>query len=432
MRTLKNQNYDAIVVGSGPGGATVAKELTNRKKKVLILEWGNNDTIKGNLWQTQSMLATPGKSLLFAPGMVALVRGICTGGSSIFYCGTAFDPPFEMFQSHGINLINEIQEAKQELPIAPLRESLLGPMSGRIMESANSLGFNWQKLPKFIFQDKCRSDCWRCSYGCPFGAKWTGRNYVENAIEKGATLTNNAKVEKVIVEKNRAIGVEYIMGNKRFQVFAENIILAAGGIGSPMILQASGIKESGKNFFYDPLIMVMGTVDDIKGGKEIPMSAGIHCEEDEYMMTDLTSPAGLYSGLSASAFRFHKMGSGAKTLQIMIKAKDSLGGKITVNGGVRKRLLKKDKQKLLNGFNRAKKILVGAGAKNIYKSWYLAAHPGGTAKIGHITDSNLMTKFDNLYVCDCSVMPDAWGLPPTLTIIGLGKRLAKHLTARNR
>ena len=39
-----------------------------------------------------------------------------------------------------------------------------------------------------------------------------------------------------------------------------------------------------------------------------------------------------------------------------------------------------------------------------------------------------MTEYDNLYVCDCSVIPEAWGLPPTLTLIGLGKRLAKHLS----
>lgn len=34
------KKIEFIVVGSGPGGATVAKELTKRKKKVLILEWG--------------------------------------------------------------------------------------------------------------------------------------------------------------------------------------------------------------------------------------------------------------------------------------------------------------------------------------------------------------------------------------------------------
>ena len=38
---LPNREVDIIVVGSGPGGATVAKELSNRNKKVLILEWGD-------------------------------------------------------------------------------------------------------------------------------------------------------------------------------------------------------------------------------------------------------------------------------------------------------------------------------------------------------------------------------------------------------
>ena len=49
-------------------------------------------------------------------------------------------------------------------------------------------------------------------------------------------------------------------------------------------------------------------------------------------------------------------------------------------------------------------------------------------KVGDLLDSDLKTEYNNLYVCDCSVIPEAWGLPPTLTIIGLGKRLAKHLT----
>ena len=43
-----NQYYDAIVVGSGPGGATVAKELSVKGKKVLLLEWGDNNPLNGS------------------------------------------------------------------------------------------------------------------------------------------------------------------------------------------------------------------------------------------------------------------------------------------------------------------------------------------------------------------------------------------------
>jgi choline dehydrogenase-like flavoprotein len=112
----------------------------------------------------------------------------------------------------------------------------------------------------------------------------------------------------------------------------------------------------------------------------------------------------------------------------MIKAKEKLGGRITQRGGVRKRLEESDKKKLLGGYKRAKRILENAGARDVFRTWYMATHPGGTAKINDVVDSNLKTPLDNLYVCDCSVVPESWGLPPMLTLISLGKRLASHLT----
>jgi choline dehydrogenase-like flavoprotein len=39
----------------------------------------------------------------------------------------------------------------------------------------------------------------------------------------------------------------------------------------------------------------------------------------------------------------------------------------------------------------------------------------------------LKTAYDNLYICDASVIPESWGLPPTLTVLALAKRLGKHL-----
>lgn len=41
------EDKDYIIVGSGPGGATVAKELSERKKKVLILAGGESNLFYG-------------------------------------------------------------------------------------------------------------------------------------------------------------------------------------------------------------------------------------------------------------------------------------------------------------------------------------------------------------------------------------------------
>jgi choline dehydrogenase-like flavoprotein len=115
---------------------------------------------------------------------------------------------------------------------------------------------------------------------------------------------------------------------------------------------------------------------------------------------------------------------------IMIKIKDGLGGRVTWNGGVRKDISTADKEKLKDGAGHARQILKNAGAKGIFTGWTVAAHPGGTVKINHMLDADLKTKKENLYVCDCSVIPEPWGLPPTLTLLALGRRLGRHIQNR--
>ena len=223
--------------------------------------------------------------------------------------------------------------------------------------------------------------------------------YIEEAMDHGAELIDRAKVSKVIIEGKTAVGVEFKKNGQTSRLYAPKIVVSAGGIGTPVILRASGMKEAGYNFF---------------------------------MMPDMSHPFASSALFAAGAFRFDKLFSRRNTLQIMVKAKDELGGKLTDKGGIRKVLGQNEKQTLSKGYERAKEILKNAGAKGIFKTGYLAAHPGGTVKVGQLVDSNLKTEYENLYICDCSVIPEAWGLPPTSTIIAFGKRLAKYLLGKNR
>jgi choline dehydrogenase-like flavoprotein len=296
------------------------------------------------------------------------------------------------------------------------------------MDSARGLGYNWQKLDKLMYQDRWKPGYPFGHYGDPYGVKWSARMYVDEALKHGAELVTNARVTRVIIENGAAVGIEYKKNGTLSTALASKTIISAGGIGSPIILRASGLNKAGYDFFFDPLIGVRGTVDDIDVPlSEIPMSAGVHMKDEGYMMTDMVFPAATTALFTAQVFRFDKMFSRRNTLQILVKSKDELGGKLTGRGGIRKNLDKIEKQKLAKGYERAREILENAGAKSIFKTGYLAAHPGGTVKVGDLLDSDLKTEYDNLYVCDCSVIPEAWGLPPTATIIGLGKRLARHL-----
>lgn len=431
MPSLKTE-FDAIVVGSGPGGATVARDLSRNGKKVLILEYGDNDPVKGSIPQVISRAFIPGKNVVITTQALPVVRAVTTGGSSLIYCGTAFSPPVETLKRYGVDISVEADEVRNEVPVEPLSDELMGAGPQRFHQSALELGYDSRKLDKFIYQNKCRTKCQLCMYGCPYGAKWNARHFVDDALEHGAKMINHAKVERVIIEDKKAVGVEYKHNKETFRAFAPKVIVAAGGIGSPLILRNSGMRSTGFDFFFDPLIFVYGKVKGLGNGKAIPMSAGVHFEEDGIVMTDFNMPRLFKVAFDLEILKVKQAFAYSDVIPIMIKIRDDLSGEITSRGWVKKPLTKYDKMKLDKGAEHARRILANAGATDIYRSWATAAHPGGTVKIGEHLDADLQTKFENLYVCDCSVMPEEWGLPPTWSILALGKRLAKHLIAADR
>jgi len=427
MPVPRSTQFDAIVVGSGPGGATVARDLSRRGQRVLILERGRNAAIRGSATQAIWDLTFPGRGLAVTPELLAVVRGITTGGSSVFYYATAIDPPLDMFRRHGIELAEDVDEIKTELPLGPLSDELIGPAASRIMASASELGYDWRPLPKLVYQDRCRPDCDLCTLGCPHGAKWSSRVFVEEAVERGARLLTGARVERVLRSNGSAVGVEARVDGRRQRFEAGHVVLAAGGIGSSEILRASGIDRAGHDIFFDPLVVVQGEVAGLRAGREFPMAAGMLLEEEGCMLADLSWPRWMYQLFAAEVGRVDRLLVQRRTLPIMIKLRDELGGHLTDRGGVRKRLSARDRQRLQRGSQHARRILARAGARKLFSTWYFASHPGGSAKIGDVVDANLATEVNGLSVCDASVIPEAWGLPPTLTILALARRLARQL-----
>jgi choline dehydrogenase-like flavoprotein len=295
------------------------------------------------------------------------------------------------------------------------------------MTSARDLGYPWEKLPKMVDQAKCRPNCDKCTMGCPYGAKWTAREYIDKACQLGSTLLTGAKVSRFIAQQNVVTGVEFSLGGEAHKASAPLFILSAGGIGTPLILRASGIKNAGSGFFFDPLVVVVGTLNELDSGREFPMAAGCHLEDEGYMLSDLIWPNWVREVFTLRAGRVDRLTGHRKMAAVMVKITDDMSGTLTRYGWTNKRLTDKDRKRMQHGAAQARKILENAGAYHIYSTGFTATHPGGTAKIGEVVDSDLKTAYDNLYVCDASVIPESWGLPPTLTILALAKRLGQHL-----
>ncbi|ELX12429.1 putative glucose-methanol-choline oxidoreductase [Janthinobacterium sp. HH01] len=418
--------YDVIVVGSGPGGASVARELARRQLRVLVLEQGGAAPLEGTLTQMAGIAAVPGKSAFLHRDASLLVSGIAAGGTSTINFATAAPPPLAMFAAHGIDLAPALESLRAELPMGPLPDTLIGPMAQRIRQGAEAQQLAWQKLDKMIRPQICRTGCWRCVYGCPFGAKWTARDFLDEAVQMGATLIAQAKVEQVIVENGCATGVRYLHEGAVRQAFATKVVLAGGGIGTPRLLHRSGLHTARSTFFSDPVVAVMGQVEDIDGGAEVPMACGLYLQQEGIALADMTLPKPMYQAFAAQVGRVDRLLAHAQTLTLMVKIRDDIGGSIGPRW-VDKTLTAADRCKLATGVDMARGILRAAGARKIFKSWHFAAHPGGSVRLGEGVDSTLQTSTANLYVCDASVIPQPWGLPPTLTLLCLGKRLGEFL-----
>ena len=80
----------------------------------------------------------------------------------------------------------------------------------------------------------------------------------------------------------------------------------------------------------------------------------------------------------------------------------------------------------------AGKLLRAAGcnASSIFTTPLRGTHPSGTVPVGKVLSADLRTEVENLYVCDASVFPEALGRPTVLTILALGRRLARQLNGR--
>ncbi len=425
-------NTDILIVGSGVGGATLAKELAEKGKKVLIVERGrffSRNQIgseilavkfydRGGLWSKTK-------------NDVYYYRALMVGGTSIVSCGNAVKSLEKEFKKLGLDLTEEFREANKDLGVRTVPGSFIGRGTKKIMQAAKKLGFMMEPMPKLINFKKCVS-CGNCVLGCLTGAKWTALDYLKQARDSGVSLLERMNVAKVLISKGKAIGIEaYNHKGEKTRIFSNVVILSAGGIGTPIILQNSGIK-AGKKLFLDLFNVTFGLTKDAGLSRELTMAAVSH-NKGFILSPFIDTPAVLASVVPVSLRRHLKiLLNHNRMLGMMVKINDDSVGKVRKNGLIEKNVTGNDRAKLDKGTKISKEILIQAGVdpKTIMTTKIRGAHPGGTAAIGEIVNNNLETRVKGLFVCDASILPVAPGLPPIVTIVALAKKLAKKITKK--
>ncbi len=292
-------NTQICVIGSGCGGATVAKKLTDSGLDVVVLERGGYYPA-GDMDQRELNMAgkiSANRNLeTNQDGGNLLASGHNIGGASVHYWADSYrTPQFKLDQwsnDYGItghqadDLAPAFDEIEKDLHIHRAKDENFNTMNKLLKQSAEELHWHGHRIPQ------ARHYCQKsghCMQGCMYNAKQSQMiTNIPKAISQGAKVFADAEAGEFIFEggKVKSLVVHMIdrKTNKpngiKMTVNAEQFVVAAGGFNSSYFLMKQGLQEKlpqlGKHFSMNPSTMVHGLYEqNITLWRNIPAAYGI-------------------------------------------------------------------------------------------------------------------------------------------------------------
>ncbi len=374
-----------IVVGSGAGGGTAALELASKGYDVTILEAGKPfKPFSRHLTLTEplrriGLLGDERNINRIFPHMDAtrsdrdlvLVRGITTGGSTAISCGNMVRADHG-FKELGLDLTPEFEELEKKISIRPIPMKRWRPLTRKMYESAENLGFKPNPTPKGVKLHECNS-CGLCEMGCSTGARWDSNQFLNEALKMGAVMHTSSPVEKLLIENGHVNGVLIRSGRSTKLVKGDAVVLAAGGVGTAQILKASGLEAQDK--LWVDIVLTLGGIS--KGAKQLnepPMAW--FTEHKDYILSPY---------LDILSHFFHKPWRNVSLndrVGIMVKLADMEKGTVFSDGSVKKAVTEEDELKIDNAVSNVKAIMEASGVSGPFvKGMYNGGHLGGTVPL---------------------------------------------------
>jgi choline dehydrogenase-like flavoprotein len=313
------EEADVAVVGSGPCGAVVAKELACAGRRVVLLEEGPPFTPSDFEWDgALSMTRTMREGGLRATRGYAMptMQAIALGGGSLVNSAICVRPPefvfegwcshFELTHTRRADLDPHFDAVQEFLGIAPTPDAVLGERNRLFAKGCDALGISSEPIARNV--RGCRGSG-ECFTGCRARAKQSmDLSYVPAAIRAGARVLTSVQVQRLEHERRRATGVVGRVvapftgrPGPRFRVRARVVVLAAGCMATPVLLEKSGVAnrsgQVGRNLQFHPGTAVMGIFPD-RVDPQFGATQGyqsLHFLERGFKLETLWAPPGVFA-----------------------------------------------------------------------------------------------------------------------------------------
>ncbi|MES2176344.1 MAG: GMC family oxidoreductase [Gemmatimonadota bacterium] len=497
---------DVCVVGSGAGGAVTAARLAERGFDVVLLEeggyWTASDFTERESEMVPRLYADAGARATDDLSL-SILQGRCIGGGTtinwMIMLRAAEQVLDEWAEEHGA-------EGMRATDFAPVYEQIEAEVHARfvpddahapnnriILDGARAL--SWHATNARINAKECVRAGF-CGVGCRYGAKQsTLVTFMPRALAAGARVFSDVRVETVKqlaphsgAHLKRVAGtvLDRATGKARgtIAVDAPIVVLSAGAVGTPSILQRSGLGGGGVGRFLrvHPTSATVGRYDrEMYGTAGIPQSslcdqfmAGedgkgygfwIECPALLPALASVAVPG--FGAEHAAVMRdFTRLGSLIVLTRDGAQREHSSGGVSVDRTGrvhISYRMTTADRETLVRGIAATARLHFAAGAQEVTtlhspmlrlrseadivdiasrpsgpnQLGLFTAHMNGTCRIGKNPATSGCTPdgerhgVPGLYVIDGSLFPTAPGVNPQETIMAMATILSSRIASRH-
>lgn len=490
---------DICVIGSGAGGGTVAGELAARGYKVVVVEGGPGDQAsnysQGEQAGTQRLYLDSGLTASRDLG-VAILAGACLGGGTTVNWQTCLRTPDyirdEWTERSGCGLFTS-DRFTRALDMAAMRvgastdESEVNANNEAIRRGCESLGYEWSLCERNA-RGCDTAQCGYCVYGCRAGGKQSTVVTYLHTVGRGrkSTIVTDCRADRLIIERNRVEGViattrDESGATMTAEIRATVVVVCAGGIGTPALLERSGIMlpQLGRNLYLHPTTAVAGVfaepIETWRGPPQTVMSGQFARVTGNLGFRLEAAPA--HPGLLALAApwtspREHRrlMQRASQTAAMIALTRDTTGGRVRgrEDGTVRidYRLGKPERALVAQGIAAAARVHLAAGAEEVHtlftrglrlsksassseagafyrrieteavdRNWSVlfSAHQMGTCRMGRDAQTAVCDErgqvfgVTGLYVADASAFPASSGVNPMITVMAIATCVAEGI-----